>query len=134
MIKNQNKLLCNIKKLRELRGYDQKYLAGQLGLQQNTYSKIENGQIRLTIERVSEIANILGTTINVLNNFDEGRVFDLFDSVQKGLDQQKPALHNIIKVLFKVFQQLTEQNTDRIKILEEKIKSLEETLAEVRLK
>lgn len=134
MTKNQIKILYNIKKLRELRGYDQKYMAGQLGIQQNTYSKIENGRIKLTVERATKIANILGTNIEVLENFDESQAFQLYHNNREHKALQGAAIQHIFEELIHVFQQITQPNTDRIKILEEKIKAMENALKAATLK
>ena len=45
--------------LREYRNYSQVYIADQLGITQNAYSRIENNQTRLTAERLEKLAAIL---------------------------------------------------------------------------
>jgi len=49
-----------IKKLRELKGLSQEYMAENLNISQSAYSKIERNDKSLNIERVQDIANILG--------------------------------------------------------------------------
>lgn len=49
-----------IKTIRELRGFSQEYLADKLGIAQNTYSKIESGQTKLTADMLKNVAEILG--------------------------------------------------------------------------
>jgi len=44
--------------LREANGYTQEYIASELGINQNTYSKLESGQTRLTVDRVKRLAEI----------------------------------------------------------------------------
>jgi transcriptional regulator with XRE-family HTH domain len=44
--------------LREANGYTQEYIASELGINQNTYSKLEAGQTRLTVDRVRKLAGI----------------------------------------------------------------------------
>ncbi len=46
--------------LRESKGYTQEYVGDCLGIEQNTYSKLESGQIRLTIDRVKKLAELYG--------------------------------------------------------------------------
>ncbi|MCE7065686.1 helix-turn-helix domain-containing protein [Dyadobacter sp. CY326] len=58
----------NIRKIREFRNYTQEYLAMKLGISQNAYSKIELGYTRLTLERLIQIAQILGVDIVDLIN------------------------------------------------------------------
>lgn len=52
---NENKVM---RILRETNGYTQEYIASELGINQNTYSKLEAGQTRLTVERVRKLAEI----------------------------------------------------------------------------
>ena len=45
--------------LREFRNYSQEYIAEKLGITQNAYSRIENNQTKVTIERLERLAVIL---------------------------------------------------------------------------
>jgi transcriptional regulator with XRE-family HTH domain len=44
---------------REFRNYSQEYIAEKLGITQNTYSRIENNQTKMTAERLEKLAVIL---------------------------------------------------------------------------
>ena len=59
-------ILENIRTLRQERKYSQEYMAIRLSVSQNAYSKLERGLTRLTLERLSQIAEILGTTLAAL--------------------------------------------------------------------
>jgi transcriptional regulator with XRE-family HTH domain len=48
-----------IKELREFKKLKQGHVAHSLGISQQTYSKIEQGSVELTISRVHEIAKVL---------------------------------------------------------------------------
>ena len=67
---NNNEILERIKKIRNLRGVKQKYIALQMGMSQSTYSKIENGNQKLTFEVIGKIANTLNVSINQLTDKD----------------------------------------------------------------
>lgn len=45
-----------LKILREAKGYSQDYVGKKLGINQNTYSKVENGLIELTESRMQQLA------------------------------------------------------------------------------
>lgn len=47
-----------IKKIRELRGFSQEYMALQLNISQSAYSKIEKSDKSLNVERLQSIATI----------------------------------------------------------------------------
>lgn len=68
-----------IKALRESRGFSQEYLAEMLQLSQSEFSKMENNQVKIDIDKLYKIAEVLqvplqellpenGNTYNVLNN------------------------------------------------------------------
>ena len=59
-------ILQNIRVLRQERKYSQEYMALRLTFSQNAYSKLERGLTRLTLERLAQIAEILGTTLSEL--------------------------------------------------------------------
>lgn len=44
--------------LREVNSYSQEYVASILDINQNTYSKLESGQSKLTVDRVKKLAEL----------------------------------------------------------------------------
>lgn len=52
---HENKIM---RLLRESNGYSQEYVGSILGIEQNTYSKLESGQIRLSVDRVRKLAEL----------------------------------------------------------------------------
>ena len=72
-----------IKKIRELRNYSQEYLATQIGISQESYSKIEAGKTNLSVQKLEHIAHILNVSVRKLLEFDEKFVFtDSFQNQQ----------------------------------------------------
>lgn len=65
---NNTTIAANIKYARLEKNYSQEYVAGRLNLSQNAYSKIELGHTKITVERVSAIADILGVRLARLIN------------------------------------------------------------------
>ena len=57
---------ANIKNARLFRNYSQDYLAGKLNISQNAYSKLELGYIRVKLESLVIIADVLEVSINSL--------------------------------------------------------------------
>ncbi|QQR97065.1 MAG: helix-turn-helix transcriptional regulator [Sphingobacteriales bacterium] len=65
-----------IKKIREFRNFTQQYMADQLDISQNAYSKIENGTTKITIDRLEKIAQLLDVPLeNVISH--EKQVFNV---------------------------------------------------------
>ena len=59
----ENHYLDNLKRLRNEKGISQKQMADRLGFAQSNYNKIEKGIVELTVNRLYEIAEILGVSI-----------------------------------------------------------------------
>lgn len=59
----------NIRKLRELRGYSQEYMALKLNLSTKAYSNIENGKTKLKLCKLNEICLLLGVQLSQLVDF-----------------------------------------------------------------
>lgn len=65
-----------IRKIRELKGYTQDYMAERLNLSQRAYSKIENNDIKVDWNRIVEISNILEVEPINLVTFDDSLIFN----------------------------------------------------------
>jgi transcriptional regulator with XRE-family HTH domain len=59
-----NKIVSNVKRIREQKGYSQEYMAVMLGMTQPSYSRIESQEAGLSIEQLQKIADILETDIS----------------------------------------------------------------------
>ena len=64
-----------IRKIREIRGYKQEYVADQLGMSAKSYGKIESGETSLSISRLQQIAKVLDVDPLDVLSFDEKQVF-----------------------------------------------------------
>jgi transcriptional regulator with XRE-family HTH domain len=64
------KVLSNIRKVRELRNVTRDQLAADLGLSSSGYSKIERGEIELTLLRLYQIADALEVKAQQILEFD----------------------------------------------------------------
>jgi transcriptional regulator with XRE-family HTH domain len=49
-----------IKKIRELKNLTQDYVSEKLGITQSSYSKLENGEVDIPLERLRQISELLG--------------------------------------------------------------------------
>lgn len=70
------KLGSKIRKIRELRGYNQDFLASKLDISQRAYSKLERDQTKLDWERLVQIASILDIEPIDLVSFDDSLIFN----------------------------------------------------------
>lgn len=65
-----SKLTSNIKTARLFRNYSQMHVAFLLNISQNAYSKIENGQSDLSVERLFKLAEIFDFNPEALINME----------------------------------------------------------------
>jgi transcriptional regulator with XRE-family HTH domain len=61
----------NIQLFRKEKGFTQESMAGQLGISQNAYNKIENGKSDVKAETLEKIAAILGKELKELTKNDD---------------------------------------------------------------
>ena len=101
-----------LKQLRELKNFTQEYVAQQLGLSTRAYSKIETGETQLTINRLNEIATILGVDPIEALGFDHQNIFNNYGTQEGniGLNQT-----------FNFPDKLIEQYEKRIEQLESEV-------------
>lgn len=67
----KNELGCKVKKMRELMGLKQEYMAASIGISQSRYSEIESGIANITLERLEKISEVLNTTPEAIQAYDE---------------------------------------------------------------
>ncbi len=71
-----------IRKVRELRSLTQEKMANELGMTTSGYSRIERGEVKLSIDRLERIADVLGVQPIDLTNFDETIFFTNYGTAQ----------------------------------------------------
>ncbi len=100
----QIRIAQNIKKMREVRGYDQQYMADQLGIKQNSYSRIETGETKLTDKRIEQLAKALHTTVDAIKSSDvENMVFNFNHHNQQGNSFGYVNIYNAVDEIIKAF-------------------------------
>ncbi len=60
----------NLKTIRILKGFPQKYVAAQLNMSVSNLSNMENGHTAITLERLSELARIFGMSVQEIIAFN----------------------------------------------------------------
>ena len=72
-----NKVSYNIKKFRELRGYTQKHMADELGINSTTYGDIERGTTDISLTKLEKIASLLKADVFSIMEFDAHHFYDV---------------------------------------------------------
>lgn len=67
-----------IRKVREIKGFSQEYIAGKLNLSQNAYSRIERGEIHISQEKLIQIASALEVDVEIIKNYSDSTIFNNF--------------------------------------------------------
>ena len=101
-----------IRKIRELKGFTQDYMAVKLEMSQRAYSKIENEEIKLDWQRIETISKVLGIDPIELVSFDDNLVFN--NSPLSGKNNTNTMYNNFPDELKKSYE-------DRIQHLEKEI-------------
>lgn len=108
-----------IKKLRELRGYSQVYMAKKLGISQEQYSYLETRQKFIKQEQISIIAALLDVKEAYLKSFDPQNIID-----NTGIAHSKGSLN--------IQDLIIENHENERKLFIELIASLKAELAELK--
>lgn len=115
-----------LRMLREFRNYSQEYVAEKLGITQNTYSRIENNQTKITAERLHQIAQVLQVPVTELISKEDPVIF-LNGST---LNFEHPFKEEHCKELLENSRQLYEQiicsQKEKISFLENEMHNLRE--------
>ncbi len=60
----------NIRQLREIRGYTREYMADEMNMTVSGYSKIERGEVDISISRLKKLTEILNVELVQLLHFE----------------------------------------------------------------
>jgi transcriptional regulator with XRE-family HTH domain len=108
-----------IRKFRELRNYSQDYVAKEMGISQNAYSKIENNITQLTVSHVKQISRILEVSIMDLLKDDfeihkpemiqvesvtKESILQGLNRLQGKLEEKHPEKHEFYPVIMSLIQ------------------------------
>ncbi len=116
---------ARIKRLREGRNYTQEYMAGKLGISQNTYSKIETGSIKLTTDRLKDIAAVLEVSVeNILKedlqtfHFNNSHIEKFYGYIENLQEENKELTQTTVKLLEDQIKYLQTENERLLKTIE----------------
>lgn len=93
-----------LRTLREIYGYKQDFVGKYLGISQTGYSKIEIGEVDLTIKHLQKLAELYHTTPQHILSWDGKLAFnEVVDSTHfdKRLQSVEEKLENILDLLAK---------------------------------
>ena len=113
-----------IKKFREQKNYTQAYMSDKLNISQNTYSKIETGGIKLTVERLKQIADILEIPIedlvkneNQSFNFHNSNIEKFYGYIETVHEDNKELIQTTVGILNEQINHLRDENKKLLDII-----------------
>jgi len=123
-----------IRKVRELKGLKQEYVASKLGLSVTAYGNIERNESSLTFDRLEEIATVLEVTVqDILNIPEQLNIHSVNNAHQVGFNHhttindnrtctegEAEAYKQTIANLIKEVEYLRQQNLQLIDVLSKK--------------
>ncbi len=119
-----------IKRLRESKNWTQEFMASQLKISQNTYSRLENENVKLSTERLKQIATILDVPAEYLLN-SEAPVYNFHNEnasikyaghIENIYEDQKEVFQNSIRVLEDQLKHYQQENKRLMVLLEKTLK------------
>jgi len=105
-----------IKKLRELKNYTQEYMANHLNISQNSYSRIESENVKVTAERLKAIAQLLEVPSEYLISDD--RPLLTFNTSNNTIEKFYGHVENLSEQQKEFISQLTKMYENQIKYLQ----------------
>lgn len=117
---SEQELLTNIgpkiRKIREIKGYSQEYIASKMSITQNSYSKLERGETNLSIDRLMEICSVLEIELSTLMNFDEKMVFN--NCTQNGnFGENNTFVFNAVEKIQELYERIIKAKNEEIETL-----------------
>ena len=119
-----------VKFMRQLKGYSQEDIAEKLGMSVKGYSDIERGKTNLQMNRLEEIAQILGVDTLELLSFGEKNVFCQNIQTVKKNDQNNFLGDSQAQI--EKFQLIIEQKDKEISLLNTQINQLNEQVLQLK--
>lgn len=118
----QKLLAGKIKLLREIHNYTQEYVANVLDISQNSYSLIESGQTKLTIDRLEKLAHLYKMDLPELIRVNEQNYIHTITHSQGICSEQVVINHAMPEeeraLLNKTIERLEKENEKLMKLID----------------
>lgn len=115
----------NIRKIRELRGYSQEFLAEKLKISQSAYARYEKDNSTISVKRLEQIAKELDVKVDELLTDNKNVVYNFKNNTISSVSHIIENLHTEnIETLHSFINFLKEENIslkNKIELLEKKL-------------
>lgn len=117
---NKDHVGRKISRIREIKGIKQEYLATELGVSQQTISKIEQSE-DVEDSTLEKIANALGITIEGIKNFTEEAIFNYFNNFYDSStgDFRQQCTFNPLDKVVELYERLLQSEREKVELLKQ---------------
>lgn len=105
----------NIKKFRELKNITRDELADKLEMSLSGYSKLERGEVEITLTKLYRIADILEISVSQILNFDASQIFNVSNNQVVNGVEVKEQTNNYTDVYKDKYIKMLEVEIERLK-------------------
>lgn len=98
-INNMEKVYENIKRFRIKANLKQRYVANEIGIDPSGYSRIEKGELDISLSRLAAIARVLGRNITEFFAEDQGKEEEPIEAVLQ-IKLRKDKKEQVLKLVF----------------------------------
>jgi transcriptional regulator with XRE-family HTH domain len=105
----------NIKKFRELKNITRDELADKLEMSLSGYSKLERGEVEITLTKLYRIADILEISVSQILNFDASQIFNVSNNQVVNGVEVKEQTNNCTDVYKDKYIKMLEAEIERLK-------------------
>jgi transcriptional regulator with XRE-family HTH domain len=116
-----NTLGQKIRKIREIKGYSQEYIARELGITQEAYSYLENAKKQIPDGQLFQLATLFGVSSDFIKLFDPQNV------ITNTFNDQSNGYFNVEKLTIQTQDAAIKALEETIRLLKEKVALLEKT-------
>ncbi|WP_367867087.1 helix-turn-helix domain-containing protein [Pedobacter sp. WC2423] len=107
-----------ISRIREIRGIKQDFLAGELGVSQQTISKIEQSE-EIDDSMLEKIADVLGVSAEAIKNFSEEAIFNIIGNTyhDNSASLNYQCSFNPLDKVVELYERLLKSEQEKVEIL-----------------
>lgn len=124
----------NIKNIRELKNLTQEFVAEKLDISQSAYSRLEKGEIKISKEKLVQIAEVLEVKPEDIKEFDSQKYFNSVSNVESDNSGNCYNESIVIGMGTEEMELIKKLYDDKIALMDELMKQKEKELEKYRSK
>lgn len=117
-----NQLYNNIRKLREWNNLTQQNIADELKISQKHYSRIELGQVDISLSTLEKIAGIFNLKVQNLFGMEDVNIFNSVNNNHQKGGQLQAYLQTEIEQVQALYERLLKEKDEKIDLLQSFLK------------